>query len=115
MLRIFALLLYKDLIVRMRHWRTTLFLQTLVPIALFTLLQAVRDYSVQSPVKVTENTYYPIQTKNDLIDIENELNKLYYLPKNKYTDRIMNSTRYCLGLLPESKFKVVLYFLNVEL
>lgn len=109
-LKIFILLLYKDLIVRKRHWRMILFLQTLVPIALFSLLQAVRDFSAQSPVNVTENTYYPIQTKNDLIKIDNSLTKLYYLPKSNYTNMIMESTRYCLGLLPESKLKVLLYF-----
>lgn len=108
-LKIFMLLLYKDLIVRKRHWRMIILLQTLVPIALFSLLQAVRDYSVQSPVKITENTYYPIQKKDDLMHLDNALTKLYYLPTNKYTSRIMESTRYCLGLLPDSK--LIKYFL----
>ncbi|XP_011141339.1 ATP-binding cassette sub-family A member 1 [Harpegnathos saltator] len=102
-LKVMALLLYKDLIVRKRHWRMIFFLQTLVPIALFSLLQAVRDFSVQSPVRVTENTYYPVQTKDDLLmNIDNALTKLYYLPQNDYTDRVMESARHCLKLLPEN-------------
>ncbi|XP_014485767.1 PREDICTED: ATP-binding cassette sub-family A member 1-like [Dinoponera quadriceps] len=101
-LKMFALLLYKNLIVRKRHWRTIIFLQTLVPILLFSLLQAVRDYSVKSPVNITKNIHYPIQTKADLTNIDHDLTRLYYLPKNNYTIRIMESTRYCLGLISEN-------------
>lgn len=101
--KIFALLLYKNLIVRKRHWRMTILLQTLVPIALFSLLQAVRDYSVQPPVVMNESTYHPIQTQDKLMNIDNDINVIYYLPKNEYTDKIMESTRKCLGLVPDSK------------
>lgn len=83
----------------------TIFLQALVPIGLFALLQAVRDFSVQSPVVVNESTYYPIETQEDLIrKIDNDLNKVYYVPNNTYTKKIMESVRYCLVLLPESKY-----------
>lgn len=103
--KIFCLLLYKNLLVRKRHWRMTIFLQALVPIGLFALLQAVRDFSVQSPVVMNESTYYPIYTQEDLIKkIDNDLNKVYYVPKNTYTINIMESVRYCLMLLPESKY-----------
>lgn len=104
-LRIFCLLLYKNLLVRKRHWRMTIFLQALVPIGLFALLQSVRDFSVQSPVMVNESTYYPINTQDELIKkIDNDLNKVYYVPRNSYTEKIMESVRYCLVLLPESKY-----------
>ncbi|XP_012538072.1 phospholipid-transporting ATPase ABCA1 [Monomorium pharaonis] len=101
--KIFGLLIYKNMIVRKRHWRMTIFLQALVPIALFALLQAVRDFSVQSPVEVKENTYYPVHTQDDLMKkINNALNKVYYTPKNEDTYKMMESVRYCLKLLPDN-------------
>jgi len=107
--KIFVLLLYKNLIVRKRHWCLTIFLQTLVPIGLFMLLQAVRDFSVQSPVMVNVNTYYPAKTQDDLIsNFNNGINKVYYLPKNAYTEKIMESVRHCLYLHPECKYKMVI-------
>lgn len=110
--KIFGLLLYKDLIVRMRHWRMILLLQALVPIGLFALLQAVRDFSAQSPIVINETTFYPIQSQDDLMEkLDNGLNNVYYLPRNPYTDKIMESARNCLGLLSESKLKkIAVYF-----
>lgn len=107
--KIFTLLLYKDLIVRKRHWRTTIFLQILLPIALFSLLQAMRDYSVQPPEKVNESTYYPIQTQDSLMEyLDNDIHFVYYLPENKYTNNIMKSVRDCLKLMPKSKHSLKL-------
>ncbi|XP_011644080.1 retinal-specific ATP-binding cassette transporter-like [Pogonomyrmex barbatus] len=101
--KVFGLLLYKDLIVRKRHWRMTLLLQTLIPIGLFALLQAVRDYSVQPPAVVNESTYYPIYTQDELMwKLDNGLVKIYYLPKNTYTEKIMDSARKCLTLLADN-------------
>jgi ATP-binding cassette, subfamily A (ABC1), member 3 len=105
--KIFSLLMYKNLIVRKRHWRLTIFLQALVPIGLFALLQAVRDFSVQSPVVVNENTYYSVETQDELMEkMNNDLNKVYYTPNNVHTRKIMESVRYCLRLLPDSKYKM---------
>jgi len=105
--KIFGLLMYKNMIIRKRHWRMTIFLQALVPIIVFTLLQAVRDFSVQPPVVVNVSTHYPLYTQDELMKrIDNALNKVYYVPKNAYTDKIMESVRHCLRLLPESKYKM---------
>ncbi|XP_018306221.1 ATP-binding cassette sub-family A member 1 [Mycetomoellerius zeteki] len=101
--KIFGLLMYKNMIVRKRHWRMMIFLQTLVPIAVFALLQTVRDFSVQPPVVVNVSTYYSLYTQDELMTkIDNALNKVYYVPKNAYTEKIMESVRYCLRLLPEN-------------
>ncbi|KYN32310.1 ATP-binding cassette sub-family A member 3 [Trachymyrmex septentrionalis] len=101
--KIFGLLMYKNMIIRKRHWRMTIFLQALVPIIVFTLLQAVRDFSVQPPVVVNVSTHYPLYTQDELMKrIDNALNKVYYVPKNAYTDKIMESVRHCLRLLPEN-------------
>lgn len=102
--KIFGLLLYKDLIVRMRHWRMIIFLQALIPVGLFVLLQAVRDFSASPPEIINETTFYDIQTQIDLMEkLDNDLNNVYYLPKDTYTDEIMESARNCLGLVSESK------------
>jgi len=101
--KIFGLLLYKDLIVRKRHWRLTIFLQALVPIGLFALLQAMRDFSVQPPTVYNESLHYDIETKEDLKNkISNAIHHVYYVPKNTYIDEIMENARYCLYLLPQS-------------
>jgi hypothetical protein len=102
--KIFGLLLYKNLIVRKRYWRLTIFLQILVPVGLFALLQAVRDFSVQPPTVYNESLHYDMQTKEDLIKnkVNNAIHHVYYVPKNVYTDEIMENARYCLYLLPQS-------------
>ncbi|XP_076173170.1 ATP-binding cassette sub-family A member 17 isoform X2 [Ptiloglossa arizonensis] len=98
---VLSLLLYKDLIVRLRHWKTAIFLQCLVPIALFVLIQAVRDFSVQPPRIINESTYYPIETKKELIEINTEFTFLYYVPQNEITQNIMENVRICLQLPSE--------------
>lgn len=104
--KIFGLLMYKNLLVRKRHWRLTIFLQALVPIALFALLQAMRDFSVNPPIVYNESTHYEIQTREYLVKhkIDNSINQVYYVPKNSYTEKLMEeTTRKCLMLLPESE------------
>ncbi|XP_076238688.1 ATP-binding cassette sub-family A member 17 isoform X2 [Calliopsis andreniformis] len=100
-LRIFNLLLYKDLLVRIRHWKTGLFLQCMVPIVLFVLLQTVRDFSVQPRRVINESTYYPIETKEELTVINRDFTFIYYVPQNGYTENIMNNTRLCLKMPSE--------------
>lgn len=103
-MRTFALLLYKNLLIRCRHWKTTIFIQCLIPIALFVLIQAVRDFSVQPPRVINESTYYPIYTKDELTLINRDLTILYYVPQNSYTKNIVHDTRMCLGLPQESNY-----------
>ncbi|XP_011706309.1 PREDICTED: uncharacterized protein LOC105461509, partial [Wasmannia auropunctata] len=72
----------------------------LVPIALIALLQARRDFSVQSPKVVNVSTVYLVQTQQDLMSrLYFRLYKVYYVPKNAHTDKIMHSVRKCLGSL----------------
>ncbi|XP_076395704.1 phospholipid-transporting ATPase ABCA3 isoform X2 [Megachile rotundata] len=94
-IRLFALLLYKNLIVRCRHWKTTLFVQCLIPIALFVLIQATRDFSVQPPRKINESTHYH---PDELTSINIDMTFLYYVPRNSYTQNLMNDIRLCLRL-----------------
>ncbi|XP_076644769.1 phospholipid-transporting ATPase ABCA3 [Halictus rubicundus] len=97
-IRIFSLLLYKNFLVRLRHWKSAIFLQCMVPIALFALIQAVRDFSVLPPRVINESTYYPIESKDELTEINTQFTYLYYVPQNEYTEKIMEDTRICLML-----------------
>lgn len=101
-IRTFGLLLYKNLIIRRRHWKLTIFLQCLIPIALFMLIQAVRDFSVQPPRVINESTYYPIETKEELTVLNRDYTFLYYVPQNLYTETILEDVRMCLKLSHES-------------
>lgn len=101
-IKTFGLLLYKNLIVRKRHWKTTIFLQCLIPIALFVLIQAVRDFSVQPPRVINESTYYPIESKEKLTEVNREFTLLYYVPRNPYTESILEDVRLCLKLPHEN-------------
>ncbi|XP_031838095.1 ATP-binding cassette sub-family A member 17 isoform X1 [Nomia melanderi] len=103
-IRIFGLLLYKNLLVRIRHWKSAVFLQCLVPITLFVLIQAVRDFSVQPPQVINENTYYPLEDTDELTDINMGYTYLYYMPQNEYTEKIIEDTRMCLKLPAEKVF-----------
>ena len=100
-MRIFGLLLYKNLIVRLRHWKMGIFMQCLIPVALFVLIQAVRDFSVQPPRVIKESTYYPIETKEELTVINRDFTFLYYVPKDAHTDSIMEDARMCLKMPSE--------------
>ncbi|KZC13655.1 PREDICTED: ATP-binding cassette sub-family A member 1-like [Dufourea novaeangliae] len=100
-IRIFNLLLYKNLLVRVRHWKTALFLQCLVPIALFVLIQAVRDFSVQPPRVINNSTYYSLETKEELTKVNTDFTFLYYVPRNEYIAHIVEDIRMCLSLPSE--------------
>ncbi|XP_011705232.1 PREDICTED: uncharacterized protein LOC105460476, partial [Wasmannia auropunctata] len=104
--KIFGLLMYKNLIIRKRHWRMTIFLQALVPIALVALLQAIREFNVKSPVAVNVSTLYPVQTQQDLMrKIDNDKHQVHYVPKNAHTDKIMFSVRKCIDRLQPDNIK----------
>lgn len=97
-IRNFGLLLYKNLIVRKRHWKTTIFLQCSVPIALFVLIQAARDFSVQPPRVINGSTYYPMENKEQLTVINRDYTFLYYVPHNTYTESVLQDVRICMTL-----------------
>jgi len=103
--KILGLLLHKNLIVRKRYWHTA-FVQALIPIVIIALVQAVFNKKPPIVTKiVNESIHYSAKTQDELIEkLDNDLNNIYYLPKNKYTNKIMKSARNCLQFLPESKY-----------
>ncbi|XP_011496889.1 PREDICTED: ATP-binding cassette sub-family A member 1-like [Ceratosolen solmsi marchali] len=95
-LRIFRLLLYKNFLIRKRHWKMGLFVEILIPFLLFILIQACRDFSANLPEKYENNTYYDIKTKAELITKVNYMNIIYFVPENRFTRTLMEKTRGCL-------------------
>ncbi|KAI4504278.1 hypothetical protein M0802_000749 [Mischocyttarus mexicanus] len=95
--RVFGLLLRKNCIVRLRHWKVTLFIQILLPVILFALTQALRDLNSGPPTVITTNTYYPFKSKDDLLNlVRKSLIKIYFVPNDTSTKEFMNSTAKCL-------------------
>ena len=102
--RIFALLMWKNSIVRKRHWKIGLLVQICLPVVLFVLTQLTRDLSATTPVRIETDTHYPIQTKQDLLQYVNYEVRLYFLPKNNFTEDIMERTRQCLSIPADSTY-----------
>ncbi|OAD58503.1 ATP-binding cassette sub-family A member 3 [Eufriesea mexicana] len=100
-MRTLSLLLYKNLLVRRRHWKTTIFLQCLIPIILFILTQYVRDFLMRPLYVINRNSYYPIEMKEELTVINSDFNFVYYAPDNSYTKSIFKNIRMCLKLQRE--------------
>ncbi|KAK2576776.1 hypothetical protein KPH14_005420 [Odynerus spinipes] len=95
--RVLGLLLYKNFIVRIRHWKITLFLQVLLPIALFALTQAARDFNAAPPTVVETDSYYPLKDEEELLhDIGRHT--IYFVPNNTYTTEIMRSAMPCMKI-----------------
>lgn len=97
--RVFALLMWKNLIVRKRHWKAGLFVQICLPFALFALTQLTRDLSATAPKRVENITHYNVITEEEAQEtIDMTANLVYYLPKNEFVDDLMYETGVCLGL-----------------
>ncbi|XP_066601076.1 phospholipid-transporting ATPase ABCA3-like [Prorops nasuta] len=101
--RIFSLIMYKNFIVRKRQWKMIFFFQMVIPLLLFLLTQAVRAFSVETPIKIPESTYYPIRNETELMErIQISYTYLYFIPNNKDTTRIIKQTRSCFPVSSNS-------------
>ncbi|XP_014231053.1 ATP-binding cassette sub-family A member 3-like isoform X1 [Trichogramma pretiosum] len=94
--RMFRLLLYKNYLVRKRHWKMGLFVEILIPVLLFMLIQACRDFSAQQPQEFVNNTYYETESKEELIQSANYQTMIYFVPENRFTRTLIEKTRKCL-------------------
>lgn len=102
--RVFKLLLYKDFLVRKRHWKSALFLQTVLPFLLFVMCLAIRDLGIEDPPTfVDHDTYYNILEKNELMGRSSTGYKLFYSPQNPEIDALMRATQKCLTISSSSK------------
>lgn len=108
--QVFSLLMYKNLLIRKRHWKAAIFVQILIPIGLFLFAQALRDAVAQQPQPVTNDTIPEKQSMDIKLQISKQI-QLYYVPKDIYTQEIMNNVRTCLGLYDTGKLQNVIVFL----
>lgn len=81
-----------------------LFVEILIPLLLFVLIQACRDFSALEPKVHENNTYYEIKTKAALISKISYRTTIYFAPENRFTRTLMEKTRVCLKFPDGSKF-----------
>lgn len=118
--RVFILLLWKNFIVRRRHWLVSSLIQIGIPLLIFGLTQISRDniskYTINNNnpggnIPDAKDKYYPIWSKDDLIyTMKYRHTYLYYAPINNLTVNLMNLTAKCLTYPTESK---CLFFFNI--
>ncbi|XP_043287897.1 phospholipid-transporting ATPase ABCA1-like [Venturia canescens] len=95
--RIFKLLMKKNMIVRKKHWKMSLFVEIMIPLLLFLLGQIVRASSGSDPVKIQSNTYHQIDYPNRYqINFDNF--QIRYTPVNPLTTKLMNDTVTCMEI-----------------
>ncbi|XP_033225197.1 phospholipid-transporting ATPase ABCA1-like isoform X2 [Belonocnema kinseyi] len=96
--RLFRLLLWKNYLIRKRHWKVPLFLQILLPVCTFLIMQKIRSLSFDR--KNPENVkYYPIDTlTKESLESHNIL--LHYAPENNFTTALVKKTTQCLSIHP---------------
>ncbi|XP_051164051.1 phospholipid-transporting ATPase ABCA3-like [Leptopilina boulardi] len=104
--RVFILLLWKNFIVRRRHWLVSSLIQIGIPLLIFGLTQISRDniskYTINNNnpggnIPDAKDKYYPILSKEDMIyTMKYRHTYLYYAPINNLTVNLMNLTAKCL-------------------
>lgn len=115
-LKILYLIFIKNCITCKRHFISSLINAILPGILLAGILYIRSNLDVQ-PIHVNSTTYFPILTKNDLIDeVPRSMLHLYYKPQNTFTEKlILNATR-CMTL-PRSRefiFCFLLFILQIK-
>ena len=93
--RVLSLLINKNFIVRKRNWKSTLFLEFFIPIAIIAFLWAGAYYTEKtiSPLKHEFPTYYELESENNsnLQKINDKYNySVYYTPDNNFTKEIIS-------------------------
>lgn len=124
--RVFLLLLWKNFVVRRRHWIVSSLLQIGIPLLIVGLIQLSRDnitkYSHGYPNTYPDGNdqnikdeYYPVKTKYDLLR-EYEFSRpsyLFYAPKNGFTENLMNLTASCLSSPTHKTSGIYISFYNI--
>jgi hypothetical protein len=93
LLRKFGLIVWKNLLLRKRHWIVTSF-EIVIPVVLFILIAVIRS-QLKSPdvvVNVSAN-YFPIQEENEVTSYISYFckNTVLYAPNNSFANCIMGN------------------------
>lgn len=94
-MRTCKLLLYKNFLVRKRHWKMGLFVEFAIPLLLLGSIWEVRNLASHPSVERNESIIYPIQEKSDFFPERGT--KIYVVPDNPFVTSYMEEVRHCLG------------------
>lgn len=90
------ILLHKNFLVRKKSWFHTVLFQCFIPLFLISVFSSLVRYS-HVTVDQFNDTFYEIETINDLLQSIDHRNILYYTPNNSKTWEIMDRARKCLN------------------
>lgn len=94
--RVFGLLLYKNFLVRKRHWKVALIVEILIPVLLFASVWAIRNEVADPPQRVGHNQTFPMESiANHRPD---RTTRLYVVPNSPSIKSFMEGVRHCLGM-----------------
>lgn len=96
-LRVFKLLLYKDFLVRRRHWILGLFVEIAIPLLLFLTVWGLRNLTVYTPIGPNSDSsiMYEVEEKNEFLPSIGT--KIYVVPDNPFITLYMHEVETCLG------------------
>lgn len=95
-LRVFGLLLYKNFLVRQRHWKVALFVEILIPILLFASVWDIRNEVAAPPQRAGKNETYDIRSIANHRPDRNP--RLHVVPYPPFIKALMEDVRQCLGM-----------------
>lgn len=95
LLRKFGLVVWKNLLLRKRHWIVTSF-EIVIPVALFILAAVIRSQLRSPDVTHVSANYFPIQNEDNVTsNILGHCNTtVLYAPNNTCTSSIMNNVTF---------------------
>ncbi|XP_043460752.1 phospholipid-transporting ATPase ABCA1-like [Leptopilina heterotoma] len=113
--RVLKLLLWKNFVIRRRHWLISSLFQVIIPLLIFGCIQIPRDkltgrfndfnsrFSNNDQKQNMRDEYFPKLTKNEFIEDffsakpRFSLINLYFAPQNYFTEDLMKLTASCLS------------------
>jgi hypothetical protein len=91
LLRKFGLVMWKNLLLRKRHWIVTSF-EIVIPVGLFILAAVIRSLIGSSDVNLTPAQYFPVEDEESLrLYFRFYDSPLLYAPNNSFTRYIMDN------------------------
>lgn len=122
--RILKLLLWKNFVIRKRHWLVSLLFQIIIPLLIFGCTQIPRDETSRASRfneinSIPSNNdqdmrdeYFPKLTINE-VQYRFKPKHLYFAPQNYFTEDLMKRTASCLSFPNKGKFLFLLFKYNI--
>lgn len=97
-LEIFAILLWKDFLIRKKHWKQSILVQVVISIVLFIFAEMIRLVPENGIEIIDTDTHYDLIHERNLVREFPESVRLRFSPKTIVTEEIIKSVRKCLKL-----------------